>query len=286
MKVNVDEHRKIMSKCDVHAMPTFVFFYNGKMKETVIGGSSYEMEECLLHFDSPSEEYLKKDMLAGSSDEFVTYVKSEEEYNHVLKDNSLVVADYYGDNCGACVACATPYSKLAFSNQKVKFIKVDTSKLYSITSKERISCLPTFKLFHHGKESKRLEGFSQKELETAIKNLIAKEGSSSSSTTATTKTTTTVSSQPTVSKTVTKSVSPTKTRTTTTPSSSLGVKKPTSVTRSPSSSPTKKSSTTTTTTKASSPTKRSTGSTPSSVLGVRKTTTASKSPLRSNKPAQ
>ena len=85
----------------------------------------------------------------------VREIESVEEFNKVLKDNELVVVDFYGGFCGPCKQIAPTVHEMAEKyGNKAAFIKLNSenSNLGSIFDKEGVNHLPTFGYYRKGKK--------------------------------------------------------------------------------------------------------------------------------------
>lgn len=77
---------------------------------------------------------------------------STEEFNQLLKDNKLVVLDFYAVWCGPCKNFAPKFDALSKEFPNVTFIKIDTQKLPDVSSSYGIQSIPTIVLVKEGKE--------------------------------------------------------------------------------------------------------------------------------------
>ncbi|KAL4924947.1 thioredoxin family protein [Aspergillus undulatus] len=86
----------------------------------------------------------------------------------------FVVVDFFATWCGPCKAIAPVVGKLSETYTNVRFIQVDVDKARSIAQEHEIRAMPTFVLYKDGKLlDKRVVGGNMKELEEAIKGIIA-----------------------------------------------------------------------------------------------------------------
>ncbi|KAL4947703.1 thioredoxin-like protein [Aspergillus filifer] len=91
-----------------------------------------------------------------------------------LVSSGPVVVDFFATWCGPCKAIAPVVGKLSETYTDVKFIQVDVDKARSIAQEHQIRAMPTFVLYKDGKMlDKRVVGGNMKELEEAIKSIIA-----------------------------------------------------------------------------------------------------------------
>merc|ERR1712187_698745 len=110
-------------------------------------------------------------------------VKSQEEFDQVLKDNELVVCDFTAAWCGPCQMIGPKFKAMAKKQQKdgknmlgtdklVKFIKVEQTENKEVIEKAGVGCYPSFYLYKDGKKVDSLEGADEEGLALKIKKLI------------------------------------------------------------------------------------------------------------------
>lgn len=102
-------------------------------------------------------------------------LNSEIFEDEVTKADMPVVVDFWGPQCGPCLALMPKVEGLENKYAgKVKMTKVDVSKNRRFCMKLRILGLPAFLFFKDGKEVTRLSGDSLtiEEIETAINDML------------------------------------------------------------------------------------------------------------------
>lgn len=81
----------------------------------------------------------------------------------IKKSKIPVLVEFWGSWCPPCQMMAPILEKLAKKyKHKIKILKINTDKNFSIASEFRIRGLPTFILFKNGKEIKREVGAKSK----------------------------------------------------------------------------------------------------------------------------
>lgn len=88
----------------------------------------------------------------------VKEIKSINEFNMLLNDNTYVFVDFYADWCRPCKEIAPHIDELAHSHPIVKCVKVNVENCPDISEEQEIQALPTFKLYHNGKLLKTIVG--------------------------------------------------------------------------------------------------------------------------------
>ena len=113
------------------------------------------------------------DNIEGS---LVVQVDDLESFNQHLKENEVVIADFYANWCPPCKAAAPVFAILSKEYTSVKFLKVDVDKNTKTSHAMDIKAMPTFIVFKNGNEVESLQGFS----ESNIRNLLSKHSPTSS----------------------------------------------------------------------------------------------------------
>ncbi|MGM0608430.1 MAG: thioredoxin [Candidatus Muiribacteriota bacterium] len=97
-------------------------------------------------------------------DDLILYVTSEEDFDNVIKENKLVVADFYADWCPPCKVLAPILEEVAadFENQ-VKVIKIDVDNNQELAKRFEVSAIPTIIYFKDGEIDETDVGAVEKE---------------------------------------------------------------------------------------------------------------------------
>lgn len=100
----------------------------------------------------------------------VTHVEEKDFNVEVLKENGVVVVDFWATWCGPCKMIAPVIEELASDMKDVKFVKVDVDKNPSVANQYRIASIPTIMMFRDGKVVDTVVGFRPKsDIENTIK---------------------------------------------------------------------------------------------------------------------
>lgn len=106
-------------------------------------------------------------------------VKSVEEFDAVIKNNTYVVVDFFATWCGPCKAISPMLKKWAEKftvADKLVFVKVDVDEISAIAARYNVTAMPTFLFFENGEPSKTHEkilGAVPAKLEKAIEGVSA-----------------------------------------------------------------------------------------------------------------
>lgn len=158
--VDVDKSPTIQKELKSKAMPTFVFFLDGKEFSRIDGASEQMLQnytETLLLQKQPS--FMENGIL---------HIVKEKDFNESLKNHANCVVDFYADWCQPCKMIAPSYEELAKNTTDVLFMKVNVDNLRNVMTKCRVTCMPTFCVFKDGKMKEKIEGGSMQLLKKAI----------------------------------------------------------------------------------------------------------------------
>lgn len=102
---------------------------------------------------------------------------TDEDFVSTIKDNDLVVVDFWADWCGPCKRFAPIFSKVSESHRDVVFGKLDTDANQDIAGALNIMSIPTIMAFHKGdmvfNQAGLLSGGQLEQLITQLKELPA-----------------------------------------------------------------------------------------------------------------
>ncbi|KAK5991214.1 putative S-adenosyl-L-methionine-dependent RNA methyltransferase Rsm22-2 [Cladobotryum mycophilum] len=99
------------------------------------------------------------------------HIGSTAEWQSLLSDTSVVIADFYADWCGPCKMIAPHFERLAKEHsrpKKVAFAKVNVDNQTEISQANSIRAMPTFKIFHNGTCVETIQGANPSALTSAI----------------------------------------------------------------------------------------------------------------------
>jgi len=101
----------------------------------------------------------------------VKHILSVEELEKAFREagDKLVLIDFYATWCGSCKTIAPDLEKLAAAHSNVVVLKVDVDEAEEVAQKYDVSAMPTFKLFHKGKEIDMVMGANLPKLEALFK---------------------------------------------------------------------------------------------------------------------
>ena len=89
------------------------------------------------------------------------HVENEEQFGE-LRDDGLVLIDYYADWCGPCKMLEPTIEEIA-AERDVTVLKVDIEQFQSIAGEAGVRSLPMLQILSDGEESDRMIGVQDKQ---------------------------------------------------------------------------------------------------------------------------
>ena len=85
---------------------------------------------------------------------------NEKEFNmEVLKEEGIVVVDFFATWCGPCKMLAPVLEDVQEEMKNVKIVKVDIDENPNVASEYKVKNIPTIKVFKNGEEITTNVGF-------------------------------------------------------------------------------------------------------------------------------
>jgi len=85
-------------------------------------------------------------------------VELEGKFDEFIKNNKLVLADFYSDNCIACHRYISVFDFLSGKNGGVKFVRVNVDKHPELIERFNIDAIPVIMAFKNGMLSGKIVG--------------------------------------------------------------------------------------------------------------------------------
>ncbi|MDP7266475.1 MAG: thioredoxin [Candidatus Thermoplasmatota archaeon] len=93
---------------------------------------------------------------------------TDESFDKITKENSLVVVDCWAPWCGPCRMIGPIIDELATEMEgKIVFVKLNVDENQQTTARFGIMSIPTLLVMKNGKEADRIVGFNAKNALTA-----------------------------------------------------------------------------------------------------------------------
>lgn len=93
----------------------------------------------------------------------VEKIKTMDDFkNIVLKNNQVVLVDFYADWCGPCKIFSPIVDEVAQENDEIKVVKVNVDELPDIALDYKVMSIPTLVVIKDGNEVSRSVGVIEK----------------------------------------------------------------------------------------------------------------------------
>ena len=89
----------------------------------------------------------------------VEVMKSIEQFDNTLRENELVLVDFFATWCGPCKMLAPVIEKLSEKYTNVKFVKADVDVLSPLAARYGVNSIPNLVLFKNGEKVNQGVGF-------------------------------------------------------------------------------------------------------------------------------
>jgi thioredoxin 1 len=86
-------------------------------------------------------------------------LSSEQQFNEIITNNTLVVVDFYGTFCQPCNQFAPIFSRVAAQFPHVVFIKVNVQAFPGLAHRYNVSSIPTLLFIKNGVVTQKRVGF-------------------------------------------------------------------------------------------------------------------------------
>jgi thioredoxin 1 len=80
----------------------------------------------------------------------VIKVKTEPEFQELIKKNEISLVDFSASWCGPCKTISPYFESLSDQNKEIQFIKVDVDELPEVSNSANIQAMPTFVVYKKG----------------------------------------------------------------------------------------------------------------------------------------
>jgi thioredoxin len=78
------------------------------------------------------------------------HLTSETQFHDLIKNNDIVVLDFFATWCGPCKVLTPQLESLSKVYPNVVFLKVDVDEFENIASQHQISAMPTIMFYKNG----------------------------------------------------------------------------------------------------------------------------------------
>ena len=90
------------------------------------------------------------------------HIKTQAEFEALIKENNNVIIDFYAQWCGPCKMLAPIFEQIANEKENVTFVKVDVDEAGELANLFGITSIPTVVYIKNEKMALRELGFKPK----------------------------------------------------------------------------------------------------------------------------
>ena len=95
---------------------------------------------------------------------------STEEFNELIKEEGLVLIDFFATWCGPCQMLSPILEELAKKNKELKIVKINVDDFQQLAVQNKVLSIPAIKIYKDGKLVNQTVGYQELEdLETLLK---------------------------------------------------------------------------------------------------------------------
>lgn len=90
---------------------------------------------------------------------------NKKEFYETIKNNDIVIADFFAEWCGPCQMLAPLLKKMSGDEKlsHITFIKIDVDKEKELSKEVGIRAMPTMNFYYKGEKKNHIIGFNTKE---------------------------------------------------------------------------------------------------------------------------
>ena len=92
----------------------------------------------------------------------IKHINEKDFEIEVLKENGVVVVDFFANWCGPCNMLAPILEEIQEEMKNIKIVKVDIDENPNVSQEYRVKNIPTIKIFKNGEELSTNVGFLPK----------------------------------------------------------------------------------------------------------------------------
>ncbi|XP_072904682.1 thioredoxin-like [Hemitrygon akajei] len=103
----------------------------------------------------------------------VLELQSPDEFTAKLQEagDKIVIVDFFATWCGPCKMIKPEFAALSEEFTDMIFLSIDADKFEDLAQSKGVTALPTFIIFMHAAEEKKIIGANKVELKAAIKEV-------------------------------------------------------------------------------------------------------------------
>ena len=104
------------------------------------------------------EDLLKQQNFNNILDKTPVMELTSENFNREMKNNDLLLVDFWAEWCGPCKSMHPIFTRMAKKYKSVRFARVNVDNAQDIASKYGVQSIPTFIMFKNGEIANTMVG--------------------------------------------------------------------------------------------------------------------------------
>ena len=104
------------------------------------------------------EDLLQQQDLNNTINEMPVIELTSQNFNQEIKNNDLVLVDFWAEWCGPCKSMHPIFTRLAKKYKQVRFARVNVDNAQDIAMKYEVQSIPTFIMFKNAEVVNRMVG--------------------------------------------------------------------------------------------------------------------------------
>jgi|UniRef100_A0A6C0KQB6 thioredoxin 1 len=92
------------------------------------------------------------------------HIKNQKDFDDIVRENEVVIIDFYTKWCGPCKAIAPFFEKLEKEFPHIVFVKCDCENSEDVSDTLGVKSIPTFIKFEKGVKTTVISGANKTEL--------------------------------------------------------------------------------------------------------------------------
>lgn len=138
----------------------------------LVSGCGAEPRKTVAVEEEVVEETAVVPIKAGSN---LFDLESESQLNALIASGKLVLVDFFAEWCGPCKEFKDTLAKVAPEFPNVIFVKVNVDTFNQLSTKYKVSSIPSIKIFNNG-DTKPVDQFTGKKSPAELRKLLQKLG--------------------------------------------------------------------------------------------------------------
>ena len=104
------------------------------------------------------EDLVKQQNLNNILDKTPVMELTSENFNREMKNNDLLLVDFWAEWCGPCKSMHPIFTRMAKKYKRVRFARVNVDNAQDIARKYGVQSIPTFIMFKNGEIANTMVG--------------------------------------------------------------------------------------------------------------------------------